>query len=44
MCGDPSSEGVPWCYVNDPDKYLREPCFMPRKLVLYVYFKRNRME
>ncbi|XP_053389711.1 uncharacterized protein LOC123562081 [Mercenaria mercenaria] len=27
-CADPSSLGLLWCYVQEPDQDLREPCFL----------------
>jgi hypothetical protein len=33
LCQDPTNQGILWCYVNDTGESLREPCFLPRKLV-----------
>ncbi|XP_060564720.1 uncharacterized protein LOC132723927, partial [Ruditapes philippinarum] len=30
-CIDPSSDGIPWCYVDDPDNFLLEPCVLHHK-------------
>jgi hypothetical protein len=31
---------ISWCYVNDPDEFLREPCFLHRKL-LFKHMKKE---
>ncbi|XP_060576073.1 uncharacterized protein LOC132733447 [Ruditapes philippinarum] len=37
LCIDLLSNGIPWCYVNDPGKSLWEPCFLFLNGKLFIF-------